>query len=161
MILLLICLLIVEFSSIIPDCFLPQCQAAIYLAISVFHNIMACRVFRLLRLVDPTDSSALTTDHPLSEIDFSHTTRSETAWYPIWIRWTSGNGWLYTVSSPTIPSRTIWCSLSYFSDIATFSFDSCCISWPQAWLRHDSYHVTQRQCQIQCDPTPYIQIVMH
>ena len=74
MILLLICLLVIEFSTIIPDHFLPQCQAVIYLAISVFYNIMACRVFRLLRLVDPTDNSTLTTDLALSEMDFGHTT---------------------------------------------------------------------------------------
>ena len=84
MILLLICLLVIEFSTIIPDHFLPQCQAVIYLAISVFYNIMACRVFRLLRLVDPTDNSTLTTDLPLSEMDFGHTAwDAETASYPI------------------------------------------------------------------------------
>ena len=63
----------------IPSHFLPQCQAMIYLAASVFHNIMACRVFRLLRLVDRTDNSTFRTDLALSEMNFGHITQDAEA----------------------------------------------------------------------------------
>lgn len=51
MFILLLCLLVFEFLPIPPVEVLSQCRATIYLAHAVFYNIMACRVFRLLRLV--------------------------------------------------------------------------------------------------------------
>ena len=56
MLVLMIFLLTFEFSSLVQGIFLLQCRAAAYCALAVSYNIMACRVFRLLRLVDP--------DHP-------------------------------------------------------------------------------------------------
>ena len=50
MLLLLICLLIFEFTSVFSEYLLLQCRAAVYLATATFYNVMACRVFRLLRL---------------------------------------------------------------------------------------------------------------
>ena len=55
MLVLMIFLLVFEFSSVVQGIFLLQCRAAAYCAIAVSYNIMACRVFRLLRVVDPDD----------------------------------------------------------------------------------------------------------
>ena len=55
MLVLMIFLLVFEFSSVVQGRFLLQCRAAAYSAIAVSYNIMACRVFRLLRIVDPGD----------------------------------------------------------------------------------------------------------
>ncbi|KAK7690799.1 hypothetical protein QCA50_005899 [Cerrena zonata] len=61
MLVLMILLVLFEFSSLVEGEFVLQCRAALYCALAVFHNIMACRVFRLLRLVDPADPYAQTT----------------------------------------------------------------------------------------------------
>lgn len=69
----MVCLLIFEFSSILPPRFLTQCQATIYLAIAVSYNIMSCRVFRRLRLVVKSDSAGMATDEvELSSMGFRH-----------------------------------------------------------------------------------------
>lgn len=54
-----LCLLLFEFSISLPVEVLLQSRAAVYLALAVFYNIMACRVFRLLRLVDPSETGTV------------------------------------------------------------------------------------------------------
>ena len=64
MLMLMIFLAVFEYSSFLPQLFLFQCRAAIYLLLAVSYNIMACRMFRLMRLastaLDET-SPAMTT----------------------------------------------------------------------------------------------------
>lgn len=66
---LIICSMTFEFSSFIQETFLIQWRAASYLAIAVFYNVMACRVFRLLRLVVPSPGNSEPTLE-LSELHF-------------------------------------------------------------------------------------------
>lgn len=75
MLVLMVFLLTFEFSSIIQGQFVLQCRAAAYCAIAVSYNIMACRVFRLLRLVDPADPWAQTAD--VSILQFRQVPRGE------------------------------------------------------------------------------------
>ena len=81
---LLVCLLVFQFSSVVPENFLPQCQATTYLSISVFYNIMACRVFRLLRLFDRTEDSTIVTELALSNPRFREGTRGDETIYSLY-----------------------------------------------------------------------------
>ncbi|KAK7685196.1 hypothetical protein QCA50_011559 [Cerrena zonata] len=73
MLVLMIFLLLFEFSSFVQADFVLQCRAAAYCALAVFYNIMACRVFRLLRLVDPADPYAQTVE--ISVLQFRNVPR--------------------------------------------------------------------------------------
>lgn len=78
--LLLVFLWTFDFSSFVQVAMLLQCRAAAYLAIAVFYNIMACRVFRLLRLVVPsTLDSVPNTD--VSNLRFRHFWRGDESTY--------------------------------------------------------------------------------
>ncbi|KAK7685195.1 hypothetical protein QCA50_011558 [Cerrena zonata] len=75
---LLACVLTFEFSSFVQAALLLQCRSAAYLAIAVFYNIMACRVFRLLRLVVPPTAQQST---EVSHVHFRQFWRGDESTY--------------------------------------------------------------------------------
>ncbi|KAK7690800.1 hypothetical protein QCA50_005900 [Cerrena zonata] len=56
-----------------------RCRAAVYLTTATFYNIMACRVFRLIRLAGPTNTWASTTGTAMqmSDLRFSGSSRTD------------------------------------------------------------------------------------
>ena len=69
MILLLICLMVFEFTSLFSEYLLLQCRAVVYLATATFHNSLACRVFRVLRLF-PLSSHVISSPIEMSNLRF-------------------------------------------------------------------------------------------
>ncbi|KAK7685227.1 hypothetical protein QCA50_011590 [Cerrena zonata] len=77
MLILLICLMVIEFSSFIPAALSFQCHGAVYLASATFYNAMACRVFRLLRLLTiPTNSLPSDMNTEMSDLHFRGNSRA-------------------------------------------------------------------------------------
>ena len=68
MLVMIVCLLALEYSPTIQDDTLPAWQGAIFFSLALFHNIMESRSFRLLRLAIPSDTEGCT--HQISTLMF-------------------------------------------------------------------------------------------
>ena len=68
MLVMIVCLLALEYSPTIQDDTLPAWQGAIFFSLALFHNIMESRSFRLLRLAIPSNTEGCT--HQISTLMF-------------------------------------------------------------------------------------------